>query len=934
MSNNIHLEAEFTLNEQPDIQADLKLVLTGADWGNITGDIENQTDLQNALNDKQDVLTAGDNIQIEDNVISATDTTYTAGEGISIENNVISNTLTSAEWGNIEGDIADQTDLNNLIDSKVGEVAGDLDIEETARINADTHLQENIDTLSGTVSNNYTTLDGKITDEATARGNADSTLDGKIGNNKTAIDNHKADKSNPHEVTKAQVGLGNVDNTSDADKPISTATQNALNNKQDTLTQTQLDAVNSGANTTNIGQIATNTNDIDNIEALIPNQATSSNQLADKDFVNSSIATNTANFIGTFETVTNLEAYSGTVTNNDYAFVINSVVTDNGNDWATFSDLDAYDKDLLTNFDYGWVINGSNFNLYRFDIVNQEWVLRVEDTAKASVTLNTAYNRYKATVSNSVVSWEYEYTLNNSSFTAGQWEAINSGITSALVTQIGTNQTNIGLLQSGKQDTLTAGSNIQINNNVISATDTTYTAGTGIDITNGVISNTQTSADWGSITGDIEDQTDLKNALDSKQGTITGGASTVTSNDLTANRALVSNSNGKIDVSSTTYSELNFVHGITGPIQGQLNNKLSSGDNVSELVNDEYYLSMIEKNTWTQPVLSSDGTLGGNSFAVGGDGTDTWKAFDNDSSTYMTFSGKTSPALYDLIVYNPIPLIINKIDLLTELGTPLGFPVNIYGSNDNITYTEIATNIYAGNQFDNITPYKYYKFSLEAVMTFNFSAINLTAQTAEIKTLSNVAYTGNYDDLSNKPTIPAAQVNSDWNASSGVAQILNKPTLSTVATTGDYDDLTNKPTIPAAVTVDSALSSTSTNPVQNKVINSALSDKYDASNPNGYTSNVGTVTSVNNVTPVNGNVSLTIPAQTDVKINNTSITSGGVANIVTNGTYNASSNKIATMSDVPTIATSVSSSSTNSETVGAKLFYDTCGDIETLINAL
>lgn len=73
---------------------------------------------------------------------------------------------------------------------------------------------------------------------------------------------------------------------------------------------------------------------------------------------------------------------------------------------------------------------------------------------------------------------------------------------------------------------------------------------------------------------------------------------------------------------------------------------------------------------------------------------------------------------------------------------------------------------------------------------------------------------------------------------------------------------------------------------------------------------------------------------TDVQINGTSITSNNVANIVTNSTYNATSNKIATMSDVPTIATSVSSSSTNSETVGAKLFYDTCGDIETLINAL
>ena len=42
---------------------------------------------------------------------------------------------------------------------------------------------------------------------------------------------HIANKANPHEVTKAQVGLGNVDNTSDVNKPISSATQTALNGK-------------------------------------------------------------------------------------------------------------------------------------------------------------------------------------------------------------------------------------------------------------------------------------------------------------------------------------------------------------------------------------------------------------------------------------------------------------------------------------------------------------------------------------------------------------------------------------------------------------------------------------------------------------------------------------------------------------------------------
>lgn len=55
-----------------------------------------------------------------------------------------------------------------------------------------------------------------------------------IGTNTHAqIDTHIANTSNPHSVTASQVGLGNVDNTSDADKPVSTATQTALDGKQD-----------------------------------------------------------------------------------------------------------------------------------------------------------------------------------------------------------------------------------------------------------------------------------------------------------------------------------------------------------------------------------------------------------------------------------------------------------------------------------------------------------------------------------------------------------------------------------------------------------------------------------------------------------------------------------------------------------------------------
>jgi len=48
-----------------------------------------------------------------------------------------------------------------------------------------------------------------------------------------SLDTHEADTANPHSVTKAQVGLTNVDDTSDADKPVSTLTQAALDLKAD-----------------------------------------------------------------------------------------------------------------------------------------------------------------------------------------------------------------------------------------------------------------------------------------------------------------------------------------------------------------------------------------------------------------------------------------------------------------------------------------------------------------------------------------------------------------------------------------------------------------------------------------------------------------------------------------------------------------------------
>ena len=132
--------------------------------------------------------------------------------------------------------------------------------------------------------------------------------------------------------------------------------------------------------------------DIDAIEAKIPSAASSSNQLADKNFVNSSIATNTATFKGTYNSLSELQAVTG-ATNNDYGFVI------------------EYDE------------QGNEY-----------------------------YDRYKYNGS----AWVFEYKIESTPFTAAQWAAIQSGITSGDVEKLAAlpTKTQLDALLAAKQDTI------------------------------------------------------------------------------------------------------------------------------------------------------------------------------------------------------------------------------------------------------------------------------------------------------------------------------------------------------------------------------------------------------------------------------------------------------------------------------------------------
>lgn len=90
-----------------------------------------------------------------------------------------------------------------------------------------------------------------------------------------------------------------------------------------------------------------------------------------------------------------------------------------------------------------------------------------------------------------------------------------------------------------------------------------------------LFSNANSNLEATDVQGAIDE---VNRAIGAKQGEITGGASTITSNNLVANRALISNANGKVDESAVTSTELGYLDGVTSKIQTQLNNKMSTSN--------------------------------------------------------------------------------------------------------------------------------------------------------------------------------------------------------------------------------------------------------------------------------------------------------------------------------------------------------------------
>ena len=118
----------------------------------------------------------------------------------------------------ITKEVTDRTNADATLKTTLEKAIADAKTElETA----DATLQGNITKEVNDRKGEITRVEKLITDEAATRAQADIDVNERV-------DLHIANKSNPHGVTKAQVGLANVNNTSDADKPVSTAQATAI----------------------------------------------------------------------------------------------------------------------------------------------------------------------------------------------------------------------------------------------------------------------------------------------------------------------------------------------------------------------------------------------------------------------------------------------------------------------------------------------------------------------------------------------------------------------------------------------------------------------------------------------------------------------------------------------------------------------------------
>ena len=257
---------------------------------------------------------------------------------------------------------------------------------------------------------------------------------------------------------ESDIWEGKVTSSVTADKATTNINGTNLNNLDTVISDLQteiIDRVN--ADNTLQNNINSTTSRITSIEGKIPAQASSTNQLADKSFVNSSIQTNTANFRGSW---TNWNAVPTNA--DDYPSDFSGSKTPTTNDYLVIQNASDYTLETLS-------------GTWRFKYIG-DW-----DT-------------------NGKNGWESEYQVNEEPLTSEQIYAINSGITSQKVTDYDAH-----LLDTNNPHSVTA-SQVGLGNVTNVATESTITQDSRKNITSGAVYNAlalKMDSDVTHLSGDV-----------------------------------------------------------------------------------------------------------------------------------------------------------------------------------------------------------------------------------------------------------------------------------------------------------------------------------------------------------------------------------------------------------------------------------------------
>jgi len=193
-----------------------------------------------------------------DSAVKSSETTTS----LSISANIM--TYTDEDGGTTDIDLSLYLDDTNLARLTSGSLEANTGVVTFSRDDGSTFTID----MSALLDDTQVVVNDTL--NSTSSAEALSAKQGKVVND--ILTAHKANVGNPHNVNKSQVGLGNVDNTADADKPISTNMQTALDAKQGVLTE---GAFADGDKTKLDSQSGTNTGDQtkEDIDALGINAA-------------------------------------------------------------------------------------------------------------------------------------------------------------------------------------------------------------------------------------------------------------------------------------------------------------------------------------------------------------------------------------------------------------------------------------------------------------------------------------------------------------------------------------------------------------------------------------------------------------------------------------------------------------------------------------